>query len=135
MNTSSQMDATPAAMLWTGRVMSGLVIAFLIFDVGIKLIGLPIVAETMVQIGWPAAMGFTIGVIEAICLVLYVVPQTAVLGAILWTAVLGGAVATHLRIADPLFSHTLFGVYLGLLMWGGVFFRDARLRALIPLRR
>ena len=135
MNTSSQMDATPAAMLWTGRVMSGLVIAFLIFDVGIKLIGLPIVAETMVQIGWPAAMGFTIGVIEAICLVLYVVPQTSVLGAILWTAVLGGAVATHLRIGSPLFSHTLFGVYLGLLMWGGLFFRDAQLRALIPLRR
>ena len=132
---SAGTNDTPAAMLWTGRVMSGLVIAFLIFDVGLKLVGHPLVAETMVQIGWPAAMGFTIGVIEAICLVLYVVPQTAVLGAILWTAVLGGAVATHLRIADPLFSHTLFGVYLGLLMWGGLFFRDARLRALIPLRR
>ena len=132
MNSS---DSTSAGMLWTGRVMSGLVIAFLIFDVGIKLIGLPIVAETMAQLGWPASMGFTIGVIEAICLALYVVPQTAVLGAILWTAVLGGAVATHLRIGSPLVSHTLFGVYLGLLMWGGLFFRDAGLRALIPLRR
>jgi hypothetical protein len=122
-------------MLWGGRIMSGLVIVFLIFDVGIKLIRHPIVAETMLQIGWPPEMGFTIGVIEAICLVLYVVPQTAVLGAILWTAVLGGAIATHLRLADPLFTHTLFGVYLGLLLWGGLFFRDARLRSLIPLRR
>jgi hypothetical protein len=121
-------------MLWTGRVMTGLVIAFLIFDVGIKLIGHPMVAETMVQLGWPAATGFTIGVIEAICLVLYVVPQTSVLGAILWTAVLGGAVATHLRIGSPLVSHTLFGVYLGLLVWGGIWFRDPRLHALIPLR-
>ena len=122
-------------MLWTGRVMSGLVIVFLVFDVGIKLIRHPIVAETMVQIGWPPEMGFAIGVVEAVCLVLYVVPQTAVLGAILWTAVFGGAIATHWRLADPLFTHTLFGVYLGLLTWGGLFFRDARLRALIPLRR
>ena len=122
-------------MLWTGRVMSGLVIAFLIFDVAIKLIEHPMVPETMVQLGWPAAMGFTIGVIEAICLVLLIVPQTSVLGAILWTAVLGGAIATHLRIGSPLPSHTLFGVYLGLLIWGGIWFRDPRLRALIPLRR
>ncbi len=135
MSTSSLTDTTPRAMLRTGRVMSGLVIAFLIFDVGIKLIRLPIVAESMVQLGWPADHGFTIGVIEAICLVLYVVPRTSVLGAILWTGVLGGAIATHMRIADPLFTHTLFGVYLGLLMWGGIWCRDARLRALIPLRR
>jgi hypothetical protein len=122
-------------MLWAGRIMSGLVIAFLIVDVGGKLIRLPIVAETMVQIGWPPEMGLAIGVIEAICLVLYVVPQTAVLGAILWTAVFGGAVAAHLRLGDPLFTHVLFGVYLGLLLWGGLYFRDARLRTLIPLRR
>jgi hypothetical protein len=133
--TSGDSAAASPAMLWAGRVMSGLVIVFLIFDVGIKLIRHPIVAETMVQIGWAPEMGFTIGVIEAICLVLYVVPQTAVLGAILWTAVFGGAIATHLRLADPLFTHVLFGVYLGLLLWGGLYFRDARLRALIPLRR
>jgi hypothetical protein len=135
MNTASDVRPTSPAMLWTGRVMSGLVIVFLVFDVGIKLIRHPIVAETMVQIGWPPEMGFAIGVVEAVCLVLYVVPQTAVLGAILWTAVFGGAIATHWRLADPLFTHTLFGVYLGLLTWGGLFFRDARLRALIPLRR
>src|SRR5262245_40313595 len=102
-NVSTNLsETTSPAMLWTGRVMTGLVIVFLIFDVGIKLIGLPIVAETMVQIGWPAGMGFTIGMIEALCLVLLIVPQTSVLGAILWTAVLGGAVATHLRIGSPL---------------------------------
>ena len=135
MHATILTDTTPRTMLWTGRIMSGFVIAFLIFDVGIKLIRHPIVGESMVQLGWPADMGFTIGVIEAICLILYVVPQTATLGAILWTGVLGGAIATHLRIDDPLFSHTLFGVYLGLLMWGGLWFRVGRLRALIPLRR
>lgn len=135
MSSLSVTESTPSAMLWTGRTMSGLFIAFMIFDVGIKLIGHPIVAETLQQIGWPTDKGFAIGVIEAICLILYVVPRTSVLGAILMTAVMGGAIATHMRIGSPLVSHTLFGVYLGLLMWGGIWFRVAQLRALIPLRR
>jgi hypothetical protein len=122
-------------MLWAGWVLSGIFILFMIFDVTIKLIRLPVVAETMGQLGWLPGMGFVIGVIEAIILVLYVVPRTSVLGAVLMTAVLGGAVATHLRIGSPLFSHVLFGVYLGLFAWGGLWLRDASLQRLFPLRR
>lgn len=122
-------------MVWTGRVLSTLFVLFMVFDVAIKLIGLPIVDETMAQLGWPAGMGLMIGVLEAACLALYLYPRTAVLGAVLMTGVLGGAVATHVRIDNPLFSHVLFGVYLGLFMWGGLWLRDERLRGLFPLRR
>jgi hypothetical protein len=128
-------DGAPRAMLWAGRVLSGIFVLFMIFDVTIKLIRLPVVAETMIQMGWPPEMGFVIGVIEAIILVLYVIPRTSVLGAVLMTAVLGGAVATHVRIGSPLASHVLFGVYLGLFAWGGLWLRDASLRRLFPLRR
>jgi hypothetical protein len=128
-------DGAPKAMLWTGRVLSGIFVLFMIMDITIKLVRLPVVAETMIQLGWPPEMGFVIGVIEAIILVLYVIPGTAVLGAVLMTAVLGGAVATHVRIGSPLFSHVLFGVYLGLFAWGGLWLRVATLRRLFPLRR
>jgi hypothetical protein len=127
--------ANPAAFKWTGWALSGLFIAFMIFDVGIKLAGVPQVAETLTAMGWPAGLGLTIGIIELVCLVLYAIPRTAVLGAVLITAVLGGAVATHLRIASPLFSHVLFGVYLGLFAWGGLWLRTPALRALFPFRR
>ncbi len=118
-----------------GWTLSGLFIAFMIFDAGIKLAQLPIVAETNATLGFQANAGLKIGVIEAVCLILYVFPRTAVLGAILMTAVMGGAIATHLRLESPLFSHTLFGVYLGLLLWGGLWLRDERLRTLMPVRR
>jgi hypothetical protein len=123
------------AMLWMGRVTTGLVALFLAFDSAIKLMQLDVVREAMVPLGYPDYLGLVIGTIEAICLVLYVVPQTAVLGAILITGVLGGAIASHLRVGDPLFSHVLFGVYVGILAWGGLYLRDDRLRALIPFRR
>jgi hypothetical protein len=118
-----------------GWVLSGLFIAFMIFDVGIKLLRLPVVAETLAGLGYPAYLGFAIGVIEAICLVLYVIPRTAVLGAVLMMGVLGGAVASHLRLEHPLLGFTLFGVYMGLCMWGGLWLRDPALRAIFPLRR
>ena len=120
--------------VWVGRVLSALASLFLVFDVAIKLVQLPVVGETRAELGYPSDLGLTIGVIELVCLVLYVVPRTAVLGAILLTAVFGGAIASHLRIASPLFSHILFGVYLGVLVWGGLYQRSARLRDLIPLR-
>ncbi len=123
------------AMLWMGRVTTGLVALFLAFDSAIKLMQLDVVREAMVPLGYPDYLGLVIGTIEAICLVLYVVPQTAVLGAILITGVLGGAIASHLRVGDPLFSHVLFGVYVGILAWGGLYLRDDRLRTLIPFRR
>jgi hypothetical protein len=128
MNTSSRLSLV-------GRAVSALAIVFLTFDVAIKLVQLPVVGETLAQLGYAPELGLTIGLVELVCLVLYVVPRTAVLGAILWTAVLGGGIASHLRVDSPLFSHMLFGVYLGLFVWGGLYLRSARLRELLPLTR
>lgn len=123
------------AMLWTGRVLTGIVVLFLVLDSGMKLLQMPQVREAMAPLGYPAELGLVIGIVEAICLVLYVMPQTAVLGAILLTGLLGGSAAAHLRVGDPLLTHVLFGVYVGILAWGGLYLRDEKLRALIPLRR
>jgi hypothetical protein len=120
---------------WTGIVLTALFVLFMIFDTSIKLMRLPIVDDTLNQLGYPAGLGFPIGVMELILLVLYLVPRTAILGAVLFTGLFGGTIATHLRAGSPLFSHMLFGVYLGALAWGGLWFRDLRLRALLPVRR
>ena len=122
------------AAVWTGRVLSGLVVAFMAMDITMKLMRLPIVETTGAQLGLPAGLGFTLGVLLLVCTALYVLPRTAVLGAILLTGYLGGAVATHVRAESPLFSHVLFGVYLGVALWAGLWLRDPRVRALIPLR-
>ena len=114
-----------------------MVILFLIFDATIKLIPIQPVIDTMVQLGYPGTVGIArgLGVITLICVALYAWPRTSVLGAILMTGLLGGAIATHLRIGSPIFTHMLFGLYLGLLAWGGLYLRDPRLRRLMPLRR
>jgi hypothetical protein len=127
--------AKPA--LWTGRVLSGLVIVFLLFDGAIKLVPWPVVTETMDRIGYGSSetLARSLGVITVACTVLYAIPPTSILGAILLTGYLGGAMASHLRIGSPLFSHILFGFYLGLMLWGGLWLRDKRLRTLIPFRR
>ena len=119
----------------TGRVMSAVVILFLIFDAAIKLIPIQPVIDTMVQLGYPGTTGIArgLGVVTLVCVVLYAWPRTALLGAILMTGLLGGAIATHLRVGSPIFSHMLFGLYLGLLAWGGLHLRDPRLRTLMPL--
>lgn len=123
--------------LWTGRVLSGLVILFLLFDGAIKLMPWPIVTETMDRMGYGASesLARTLGIITVACTVLYAIPPTSILGAILLTGYLGGAMASHMRIDSPLFSHTLFGLYLGLMVWGGLWLRDRNLRMLIPLLR
>lgn len=118
-----------------GRVLSALAILFLAFDTAIKLVQLPVVAETLGSLGYAADLGVTIGIVELVCLVLYAVPRTAVLGAILLTALFGGGIATHIRVGSPLFTHVLFGVYLGLFVWGGLYLRNERLRELIPATR
>jgi hypothetical protein len=125
------------AALWTGRALSGLVILFLLVDGGMKMLPLKIVTDTAAQIDIPATVGFArlLGVMTLVSTILYAVPRTSVLGAILLTAYMGGAIETHLRIGNPLFTHTLFGVYLGLMIWGGLYLRDPRIRNLIPLRR
>ena len=128
-------DAPTAWSTWTGRIVSGLVVAFLLVDGAIKLVPIAVVTETMAQLGWPASdtLARVLGVLTVAGTILYALPRTSVLGAILLTGYLGGAIATHVRVGSPLFSHTLFGVYLGLLVWGGLYLRDRRLRALIPL--
>jgi hypothetical protein len=120
-----------------GWALSGLAILFFLMDGGMKLANLPIVAESTAQLGWPADPG-TIYTLAALLLgstLLYAVPRTSMLGAILLTGYLGGAVATHLRVGSPLFSHVLFGVYLGCFVWGGLWLRHPRVRALLPLVR
>jgi hypothetical protein len=121
----------------TGWVLSGIVILFLVMDSVMKLLVLPQVTSTMAALGWPGDAGTarTLGALTIVCTLLYAVPATSVLGAVLLTAYLGGAVATHARIASPLFTHILFGVYLGLFVWGGLWFRDPRVRALLPVVR
>ena len=123
------------AALWSGRVLTGGVALFLGLDSGMKLLQLDAVREAMAPLGYPAGLGLVIGIIEAGCLLLYILPPTAVLGAILLTGLLGGSAAAHLRVGDPLFTHVLFGVYLGILAWGGLYLRDETLRLLIPFRR
>lgn len=119
-------------MPWAGYALSTLVILLLLMDATMKVLRLPVVLETTAQIGWPAATVVPLGIVLLICTALYAFPRTAVLGAILLTAYLGGAVATHARIGSPVFSHMLFGVYLGVMLWGGLYLREDRLRALVP---
>ncbi|RWL80273.1 MAG: DoxX family protein [Mesorhizobium sp.] len=132
-------EAVPVSngALWTGRALSAVVVPFMIFDGVIKLPPLDIVTQTMNGLGWPADPNIArlIGVIGLISTALYALPRTSVLGAILLTAYMGGAISTHVRIGNPLFSHTLFGVYLGVILWGGLYLRDPRVRALIPFSR
>jgi hypothetical protein len=122
-------------MRWTGWIISSIVLLFLLFDGISKLMLIAPVVEATTQIGYPEDLIRPIGIIGLACAVLYAVPRTALLGAILLTGFLGGAVASHLRLEDPLFSHVLFGVYVGILAWGGLYLRDARLRALLPFQR
>ena len=125
------------AKAWIGYGLSGLVVLFMILDGGMKVIPLDIVIESTAQLGYPAtpALARGLGLLGLICTALYVFPRTSVLGAILLTGYLGGTVATHLRVGSPVFSHMLFGVYLGVMLWGGLYLRNERLRALIPYRR
>lgn len=121
--------------LWTGRILSGLVVAFLLFDGAIKLIPLDIVVQTSQELGIPVHLARTLGVLTLTGTVLYAIPRTSMLGAILLTGYLGGAIYTHVRAGSPFLTHTFFGVYLGLLIWGGLWLRDVRVRALIPFAR
>jgi hypothetical protein len=108
-------------------------VLFLLFDAVVKLSRHPAAVEGTARLGYPVSVIFTLGVLQAVCLVLYLVPRTSVLGAILWTGYLGGAVATHVRVGDPLFSHAFFPIYLGVILWAGLWLRDPRLRELIPI--
>jgi hypothetical protein len=119
----------------TGRIVSGIAVLFLLFDGVGKLLQVQPVIDGTLQLGYPRDIVFSLGVILLICLLAYVVPRTSVLGALLLTGYLGGAVATHARLEHPLVSHTLFPIYVGLFIWGGLVLRDERLRAFLPVRR
>lgn len=142
MNTMSyaataQTDTRSSASVWTGRALSGLVVLFLLFDGAIKLVPLQVVIDTVIPLGWPTdpVLWRALGIVLIASTLLYATPRTSILGAILITAYLGGAVATHVRIGSPLFSHMLFGVYVGIALWAGLWLRDPRVRALLPIAR
>lgn len=134
MRSSTQTVAAAKRKLWAGRIISTLAIAFLLFDSVGKLLKPAPVVEGTIQLGYPEGAILGIGIVELACLAFYVIPRTSIFGAILLTGYLGGAVATHVRIGNPLFTHVLFPIYIAALIWGGLFLLEGRLRTLIPLR-
>jgi hypothetical protein len=123
-------------MAKAGWTMTALLLLFLLpASVAPKFMNAAVAVESLEAIGWPPGYLLMLGIIELGCLVLFVVPRTSLLGAILMTGMLGGAMASHLRAGSPLFSHTLFGVYLGLFMWAALWLRSERLRSLFPWER
>ena len=121
--------------LWIGWGLSGLAILFLIMDGAMKLVGPAVVVQAQEKLGYPGSVTFGLGVLLLACTALYAIPQTSLLGAILLTGYLGGAIASQLRIGEPWFSHILFGVYVGLFAWGGLYLRSDQLRAIFPIRQ
>jgi hypothetical protein len=121
--------------VWTGRVLTGLVTAFLLFDAIIKLLMVPAVVEGSKELGYAPGSMFAIGAVLLACTVTYLIPRLSLVGALLITGYLGGAIATHVRVGNPLFSHTLFPIYVAALVWGGLYLRDARVRALLARPR
>src|SRR5579864_6772850 len=134
MPTVVQSGSLPKKALWGGRVMSGLVTAFLLFDAVIHLLKPAPVVEAFAKLHLPLNLAVNLGIVELLCLILYVMPQTSLLGATLLTGYLGGAVAVQMTTSNSLFGEILFPVYVGILVWGGLYLRDDRLRALFPWR-
>ena len=127
---------TASRLVWTGRVLTGLFVLFMLgASIAPKLMGMPVAVTTLVDLGWSPDWVLPIGLMELGFVALYLFPRTSLLGAVMMTGLLGGAMATQVRIDNPLFSHQLFSLYLGLIMWGGLWLRDPRLRALFPFRR
>jgi len=127
--------ARPKGLLWTGRVLSTLIALLLLMDGAMKLVKPEPVLKGTVELGYSESVLVPLGIVLLVSTILYIVPRTAVLGAILLTGYLGGAVATHVRVLHPLLTHTLFPVYLGVLLWLALVFRDARVAALLPVRK
>ena len=133
---SPDATVTPSTRaLWGGRILGGLAVLFLAFDAFGKLLQAPQAVEGTTSLGYPASVLVPLGVVQLICLALYLVPRTAILGAILWTGYLGGAIATHVRVGNPLFSHVLFPVYVAAMLWGSLWLRSTALRSLVPFTK
>ena len=133
--TATQPGSLSKKALWIGRILSGLVTAFLLFDAIIHLLRPAPVVEAFARLHLPLSLAVELGIIELVCIALYVIPRTSTLGAILLTGYLGGAIATQLPNSNSLFGEILFPVYVGVIVWGGIYLRDERLRALVPWRR
>jgi hypothetical protein len=118
---------------WAGRIVTAIPVLFILFDSVIKLIVIPPVTESFIRLGYSPDVAVGIGLLELACLIVYLIPRTSVVGAVLLTGFLGGAIATHVRVGDPLFSHVLFPTYIAALLWGGLQLRHPRLRALLTL--
>jgi DoxX-like family len=133
-DTQAQAASVSKKLLWAGRIMSVLPALFLFLYGIMKLVKPVVVVEATVQLGYPESVILGLGIVLLTCTVFYLIPRTAVLGAILLTGYLGGAVATHVRVGNPLFS-IIFPVIIGAMLWGGLYLRDEQLRSLIPWRR
>jgi hypothetical protein len=134
MTSPANTSSVGKKRLVAGYVLTVLVALFLTFDTVIKVLKLAPAVQGTTKLGYPASAVLWIGLVELVCLTLYLVPRTSVLGALLLTGYLGGAIATHVRLGSPLLSHTLFPIYVALLLWGGLYLRETRLRELVPLR-
>lgn len=134
MDTPIDGFINPRTQRVIGWTLTVLISALLGFSSVIKLLAVPEVRQTLSGLGWPAHLDFTVGVLELIFLALFLIPRTAVLGAVLETALLGATVALKLRVGDPMVTHVLFGVYMGFFVWGALYFRDPRVRQLMPWR-
>jgi hypothetical protein len=132
MQSVSESGMASKASIWAGRIISGLVVAFMLFDGIIKIMKVPTAMEGTARLGYPTNVVFPLGIVVLACVALYAIPRTSVLGAILLTGFLGGATATQVRVQDPWF---LFPVVIGVLVWTGLFLRDANLRTVIPVQR
>jgi len=134
MRSATQTAPVSKKRLWAGRILSGVAVLFLLFDGVIKVMVIVPVVESMARLGWPVRLAPALGILELLLIAVYLIPRTSILGAILLTGYLGGAVATHVRIGDPLFTHALFPIYVAVLLWGGLFLRDDRVRTLMAPR-
>ena len=121
--------------MWTGRILSGIAILFLLFDATIHLLRPEPVVKGFAQLGYPLSVAVPLAIIEFICVALYLIPRTSIFGAILLTGYLGGAIAAQLRVGAPMFSTLLFPIYVALFLWGGLYLRDPVVRSIIPARR
>jgi hypothetical protein len=135
METTTQTPAASTKGLWAGRILSTIATLFMIFDGVIHILMPPAVVEGFTKAGWPLSTARPLGIIELLCLTLYVIPRTSVLGAVLLTGYLGGAVAVNVRQLLPLFGYMLAPIYVAVFFWGGLYLREARLREIFPIRR
>ena len=131
---SNPESGSSMKQVWVGRAVTGLMAGLLILDAFGKVAELAPVVEGTARLGYPTQLVVVIGLIELLCALAYLIPQTSLVGAVLLTGYLGGAVATHLRLQDPLWTHTFSPIYVGVLVWGGLLLRDNRLRAFVPFR-